>query len=107
MAARVKILLVTRISGNKKFSKEIGIPIAKLINLSFKKGIFPNSLKLASVIPVFKKDNYLECNNYRPLSLGSNISKIMEKVIHQLVYIFLDANKMLKKVTLDLETRAE
>ena len=43
----------------KQFSKEISVPLDKLINLSFEKGIFSDSLKLASVMPVFKKATLL------------------------------------------------
>ena len=63
----------------KQFSKSISIPLSNLINLSFKNGVFPNALKLANVIPVFKKGGYLQCNNYRPISETSNVSKITEK----------------------------
>ena len=45
----------------KHFSKSISIPLSNLINLSFEDGVFPNALKLASVIPVFKKGVYLQC----------------------------------------------
>ena len=51
-------------------------PLVKLINFSFSEGTFPNLLKFAIVIPVFKKgDNldYNNYNNYRPISLISNI----------------------------------
>ena len=79
----------------KQFSKEISIPLEKLINLSFETGIFPDTLKLASIIPVFKKGYSLQCNNYRPISLTSNISKIMEKLVHQRLDLFLESNKVL------------
>ena len=52
------------------------------MNFSFKKGIFPNTLKLGNISPVFKKGDSLQCNNYRPISMISNISKIMEKIVH-------------------------
>ena len=42
---------------------EISEPLSNLIYLSFNTGVFPNSLKLAKVIPVFKKSNQQECNN--------------------------------------------
>ena len=48
----------------KKYSKTISIPISKLINQSFVTGIFPEPLKLANVISVFKKADPLECTNY-------------------------------------------
>ena len=71
----------------KKYPKTISIPISKLINqsfITFITGIFPKFLKLASVIPIFKKADPLECPNYRPISLTSNISKILEKLVHNI-----------------------
>ena len=36
--------------------------------MSFNQGVFPNILKIANVIPVDKKGDKLDCNNYRPIS---------------------------------------
>ena len=47
------------------------------------------------VIPVFKKGDYLQCNNYRPISLTLNISKITEKLVHQRLHLFLEQNNIL------------
>ena len=52
--------------------KEISEPLSTLINLLFNTGDFPNCLKLAKVIPVYKKGNQQECNNYRPISVLSS-----------------------------------
>ena len=79
----------------KHFSKSISIPLSHLINLSFKNGVFPNALKFASAIPVFKKADYLQCNNHRPISLTSSVSKITEKLVHQWSYLFLEQNNIL------------
>ena len=62
----------------KEIKKEISEPLSTIINLSFDTGDFPNCLKLAKVIPVYKKGDQQECNNYRPISLLSNISKLIE-----------------------------
>ena len=43
--------------------------LSKIINLSFTTGISPDVCKLAKVIPIFKKDNELLCEDYRPISL--------------------------------------
>ena len=74
---------------------EISIPIEKLINLSFETRTFPDALKLARIIPIFKKGDLLQCNNYRSISLRSNISKVMEKFAHQRLYISLENNNVL------------
>ena len=65
-------------------------PIAELIITSFQSGIFPDIFKIAKVIPIFKGESQVLCNNYRPISLLSNISKLIEKLMHKRVYSFLE-----------------
>ena len=55
-------------------------------------GVFPSVLKTAKVIPVFKKDSKLDYSNYRPISLLSNIEKILEKLMYRRLYTFLNNN---------------
>ena len=69
-------------------------PLVKLINFSFSEGTFPDLLKFANVIPVFKKGDNLDYNNYRPISLISNIGKLIEK---KRLYSFLEENSLLFK----------
>ena len=64
--------------------------MADLFNLSFLTGVFPSVLKTAKVVPVFKKDSKLDYSNYLPISLLSNIEKILEKRIYKRLYTFLD-----------------
>ena len=66
-----------------------------LINTSFTTGIFPSALKVANIIPIHKKVDKLDCNNYQPISLLSNISKIFEKMMHIQLTSFLNKNKVL------------
>ncbi|XP_065645746.1 uncharacterized protein LOC136076200 [Hydra vulgaris] len=79
----------------KLLANDISLVLAKLFNLSFTTGIFPIILKTASVKPIHKKDSKLDCNNYRPISLLSNISKILEKLMYSRTYHFLDNSKCL------------
>ena len=72
----------------------MNVPLAEIINLSFNEGKFPTQLKSATVIPVFKKGDKLEVNNYRPISLISNISKVIEKLIHRRLNSFLEQNNI-------------
>ena len=46
--------------------------------------------KITKVIPIFKSKTRLLCNNYRPISLLSNIGKIIEKSIHLRLNLFLE-----------------
>ena len=82
----------------KMFKTELSIPLCLIINLSFSSGVFPQKLKLAEVIPVHKKgDKSLTCN-YRPISLLSNISKIIEKIVRNRLYAFLEKCKCIYKL---------
>ncbi|XP_057289344.1 uncharacterized protein LOC130612071 [Hydractinia symbiolongicarpus] len=63
---------------------EFAKPLLILINLSFSSGVFPCQLKIAKVIPVFKKGSKLDGTNYRPISLLSNIEKV-KKLIYKRV----------------------
>ena len=52
----------------------------RLINSSLSQRIFPDKLKIAKVIPLFKSGIKSDVNNYRPISLLSCFSKIFEKL---------------------------
>ena len=58
-------------------------------------GVFPSVLKTAKVVPVFKKDSKLDYSNYRPISLLSNIEKILEKLMYKRLYTFLNNNNII------------
>lgn len=73
----------------KKISCCIRTALAFIINRCIYLGIWPNSLKIAEVVPVFKSGSKTDVNNYRPISLVSNIAKIFEKIIHSRIYNFL------------------
>ena len=66
----------------KLFKKEFSKPLSDMINMSFNQGVFPNILKIANIIPIHQKGDKLPCNNYRPICLLSNISKIFKKSTH-------------------------
>ena len=79
----------------KKCIDEYITSITYLVNLSIKQGTFPNELKLAKVIPIFKSGNEQLINNYRQISVLPFFSKIYEKVMANFLIIFLDANGIL------------
>ena len=66
-----------------------------LFNLSFSSGVFSDKLKIAKVLPAFKKGSKLECSNYRPISLLSNLDKVNEKLMHKRLMEFLNEQKIL------------
>jgi hypothetical protein len=76
---------------------ELAPTITDLINLMIKNGTFPDSLKIAKVIPLFKKDNSHYFENYRPISILPSVSKVFERVIYNQIYkYFTDLNLFYK-----------
>ena len=71
--------------------------ITCIINQSLCTGIFPESLKIAKIIPIYKKDNQHITDNYRPVSLLPIISKIFEKVVFLQIYDYFTQNDLLYK----------
>ena len=71
--------------------------ITLIINQSLLTGICPDRLKIAKVVPIFKKDNPHITGNYRPISLLPVISKVLEKVVFDQLYNYLDKNNLLYK----------
>ena len=73
----------------------ISAPLADIINLSLLKGIFPDKLKIAKIIPIFKAEDPNFFVNYRPISLLSNFSKFFEKVIYNRLVEFAEKHDIL------------
>ena len=69
--------------------------MSELFNLSFSHGVFPSILKSSKVIPIFKKESKLKCSNYRPISLLSNIDKILERIMYNRLYEFLESKNLI------------
>ena len=73
----------------KKIIHFIAEPVLYIFNLSITSGACPDSLKIAKVIPIFKKEDSSLVSNYRPISLLPAISKILEKILHARLYDFV------------------
>ena len=59
-------------------------------------------MKKTKAIPVYEKDEKLNCNNFRPLSVLPSLSKIFEKIIHQRLPTFLETE--ISNSSLDFKT---
>ena len=69
-------------------------PLTLIINQSLLSGIFPDLLKVAKVVPLFKKGDSLMVDNYRPISLLPSISKVFEKVVYIQLSEYFSKNKL-------------
>ena len=77
----------------KLISPLISKPLSDIFNKSFKTGIFPDLLKISKINPIHKKDSKLVISNYRPISLLSNLNKIIEKLMFKRLYSFMEQHK--------------
>jgi exonuclease III len=73
------------------------VPLLHCIKLSFKEGVFPNKLKIAKIVPIFKKDDKCHLSNYRPISILSVFSKLYEKLMYIKLYSHFVRNNLLYK----------
>lgn len=79
-----------------KEAKDIIIPhLTKICNLSMETGIFPKIFKTSLIHPIFKAEARNKICNYRPISVLSVLSKVLEKVINRQLIKFLEKNTLI------------
>jgi len=81
----------------KKCCHQIYIPLSHIFNLSFNTGKFPTKMKTAKVIPIHKGGDTASPDNYRPISLLSSFSKILEKIFSIRITDFLEHNNIISE----------
>ena len=99
----VVLLLKNKSPGNDQFSTSVAkqmlemfiTPFTYIVNNSFKYGFFPDCLKIAKVIPIFKSGSKTIFTNYRPISILSFFSKVLEKIMYLKLIYFLEVNNIL------------
>lgn len=80
-------------------NSDIFVPLlTNIVNDSFKNGYFPDALKLAKIVPLFKAGDRTIPQNYRPISILPIISKIFEKLLYSITDKFLKKNNTIDKL---------
>lgn len=72
-------------------------PLTHILNISIINGVFPNELKIARVIPLFKSGDAMMFSNYRPVSVLPVFSKILERIMYNRLITFINAHDILYK----------
>ena len=78
-----------------RIAPQVVKPLVHIFNISFSTGIFPSEMKIAKVILLFKNGNKSDFSNYRPISLLSQFSTILEQLFNERLQQFLNANNIL------------
>ena len=73
----------------------ISKPLMHIFQLSLSQGIFPDSLKIAKISPIFKTGETTNLSNYRPISVLPCFSKILEKIMYNKLYKYFTERNIL------------
>ena len=80
----------------KQFPKRAIIMVTKIYNACLKFSYYPDTWKVAKVIPIPKPNKNLSlASSYRPISLLSSLSKILERIILQRISRYVDENNII------------
>ena len=79
----------------KSLNSIIAKPLEILYNLSFSSGTVADSFKMARVIRVYKSGPTSSFSNYRPISLLSIFNQILEKLLYNRLYKYLEKNNII------------
>ena len=90
-----------------KLAKFILAPIlTRIFNKCINEGFYPDCLKVAEVIPIFKSREQKICSNYRPISISLQLNKIFERILYDRVYFYLQEYKLLSKYQFGFRPRS-
>ena len=81
----------------KNCAPSIASSLTTLFNHCLSNSFFPDSWKKSNVCPVHKKSNKQLKENYRPISLLCNVSKVLERVVYNIFYEYLTSNNILSQ----------
>ena len=76
---------------------EVSTPLQIIFNDCCKNGMCPESWKYANVQPIHRKNNCQIISNYRPISLLPICSNVLEKIVFDQLYTFLNVNNLLSR----------
>lgn len=81
----------------KSIADLISEPLAHIINVGFGTGKFPKIFKKAVIKAIYKAGKRDEVGNYRPISLITNLAKIMEKCLYRRLIRFINEHNIINK----------
>ena len=79
----------------KHVFQNISEPLKHIFQISLSKGIVPNKLKIARVTPIHKAGENTDVSNYRPISVLPCFSKMLERIMYNRLFDYLNKHNML------------
>ena len=73
----------------KMTNRQICKTLTMIINMCISQQIFPDNMKKANIIPLYKKKDKLDKNNYRSVNLLIALSKVIEKIMFEQIYDYI------------------
>ena len=70
-------------------------PLTYICNKSFLKGCFPDSMKISWIVQIFNAGDKNTFNNYRPMSILPQFSRVIEKLFENILLNFVEKNNVL------------
>ena len=74
--------------------QEISKPVTLILNQCLTTEIFPDKLKIAKVVPIYKSNDENIFNNYRPIYILPALSKVFEKIVFNQTYTYFDDHNL-------------
>lgn len=87
---------ITALLVNELF-QVVGYPLLHIVNSSLEKGIFPDELKINTVIPIPKISNTIKVSEMRPINLLPFCEKVLERVVYQQLVTYFESNQLFYK----------
>ena len=78
-------------------AQPLSIPLTYIYNKSIETGIVPDILKVSQISPVYKGGDATDPSNYRPIATLSPFSKVLERLVYNQLYSFIDKHQILYK----------
>ncbi len=80
---------------NTVYIYSISLPLIHVFNCSISAGVVPDKIKIVKIIPIFKSGDSSNVDNYRPITLRSSFSKVLEKLMAYRLFNYLETNSII------------
>ena len=81
----------------RNVADQFAVPLSIIFTTSMKSGKIPKDWRTANVTPIYKKGSKNIASNYRPISLTSQVCKVMEKLVKESIVAHLNKRNLIRE----------